>query len=67
MMIPHTVTAKQADIACLYWGCDWTFLSAGQVQEALDWWYGDGAELAAAVGGVLDLGDVTNPSRESAA
>jgi hypothetical protein len=39
-MIPHVITPQQAEIARIYWGKDWTYLSAEQVQEALDWWYG---------------------------
>ncbi len=41
-MIPHIITPLQAEIAELYWGRPWSFLSASQVQEALDWWYGKG-------------------------
>jgi hypothetical protein len=39
-VIPHLITQRQAQIAFLYWGQSWTELSAEQVQEALDWWYG---------------------------
>lgn len=38
-MIPYSITRMQADIAYIYWGIDWTYLSASEVQEALDWWY----------------------------
>lgn len=38
-MIPHIITQEQARIARIYWGQDWTYLTADQVQEALDWWY----------------------------
>lgn len=41
-MIPHVITEWQATIAEFYWGRHWTFLSAEQVQEALDWWYDNG-------------------------
>jgi hypothetical protein len=37
-MIPMAITREQATIAEFYWGKSWTFLSADQVQEALDWW-----------------------------
>jgi len=37
-MIPAIVTDEQRVIAEFYWGKSWTFLSADQVQEALDWW-----------------------------
>lgn len=35
-MIPYAITPSQAAIAESYWGKSWTFLSADQVQEALD-------------------------------
>ena len=39
-MIPYAITTFQARVAEFYWGCSWTELSAYQVQEALDWWFG---------------------------
>jgi hypothetical protein len=38
-VIPAIITPFQAAVAELYWGRSWTFLSAAQVQEALDWWF----------------------------
>ena len=38
-MTPHVITPLQAELAGIYWGVSWTFLSASQIQEALDWWY----------------------------
>lgn len=39
-MIPVVISPLQAWIAEVYWGRSWVFLSASQIQEALDWWYG---------------------------
>lgn len=46
-MIPYVITQTQAWIALIYWGRSWTDLSAAEVQEALDWWYGEEEELCA--------------------
>ena len=38
-MVPYAITITQARIAEYYWQRSWTYLSAEQVQEALDWYY----------------------------